>query len=145
SYSYTGDISIGQFRQDQYGFSMRFGPTYTTNKASLQTDQNNNGWGLQGMYGFVVYLPQKLELSSNGRYTYTAATQSFDEDFERFIVDAAISKKFLKNETLKFSISVNDLFNQNIGFSRFASDNRFTQNSYTTIRRFVMGSLTWDF
>jgi len=144
-YSYTGDISIGQSLKDQYGFSVRFGPTYTKNTASLQTDQNNNGWGLQGMYGFVVYLPLKLELSSNGRYTYTAATQSFDEDFERFIVDATFSKKFLKAETLKLSITVNDLLNQNIGFNRTVSDNRFTQNSYTTIRRFVMFSLTWDF
>lgn len=145
SYNYSGELTVSQSQRDKYRFSVQFGPTYTTNVASLQQHQTNKGWGWQGMYGFVVNLPFKFELTSNGRYTYTAATQSFDEDFERFIVDASIAKKFLKDETLRFSIGVNDIFNQNIGFSRFASNNRFTQNSYTTIRRFVLCSLTWDF
>lgn len=145
SATYSGGLNTTKSKQNSYRFSMRFGPTYTANTASLQQQQNNNGWGLQGIYGLVVYLPFKFELASDGRYTYTAATPSFNEDFEQFIVDASVAKKFLKDESLRFSISVNDIFNQNRGFSRFASNNRFTQDSYTTIRRFVMGSLTWDF
>ena len=54
-------------------------------------------------------------------------------------------KKFLKDETLQFSVGVNDVFNQNVGFSRSASSTYITQNRYTTITRFLMFSLTWDF
>jgi len=111
----------------------------------LQQQRNNDGWGLNGRFGFSIFLPWKLEITSEGRYTYTAPTALFDENFEQFIVDASVGKKFLKDETLRFSIGVNDLFNQNRGFSRYANNNMFTQNSYTTITRFLLFSLTWDF
>lgn len=145
SSTYSGSLNIRQHKQKKYDFYIDFGPSYTTGASSLQQQQNNNGWGLQGGYGFTIYLPKKFQLTSDGRYTYTAATQSFDEDFEQFIVNAAVSKKFLKDETLNFSVGVNDIFKHNVGFSRFANNNIFTQNRYTTITRYLLFSLTWDF
>ncbi|SEK69215.1 outer membrane beta-barrel family protein [Parapedobacter koreensis] len=145
SSTYGGSINIRQYIQKKYDFFVNFGPTYTYGQSSLQRQQNNNGWGLNGNYSFNIYLPLKFQITSDGQYTYTAATQSFDEEFERFIVNASVSKKFLKDETLRFSVGVNDLLNQNVGFSRSASNNILSQNSYTTITRYLMFSLTWDF
>ncbi|PPL04511.1 outer membrane beta-barrel protein [Parapedobacter indicus] len=143
--TYSGDINIRQYVQKKYNFYLNFGPTYTFSKASVQQRGDNSGWGVNGRYSFNIYLPLKFEINSEGRYTYTAPTESFDYAFEQFIVDASVSKKFLKDETLRFSVGVNDLFNQNKGFSRYANNNMFTQNSYTTITRYLMFSLTWDF
>ncbi|WP_257657995.1 outer membrane beta-barrel family protein [Parapedobacter lycopersici] len=143
--TYSGNLTIRQYIQKKYGFNINFGPSYTYSRASLQQQRNNDGWGLNGRFGFSIFLPWKLEITSEGRYTYTAPTALFDENFEQFIVDASVGKKFLKDETLRFSIGVNDLFNQNRGFSRYANNNMFTQNSYTTITRFLLFSLTWDF
>src|SRR5690606_33478909 len=36
SATYSGELTTGKSKQNSYGFSMRFGPTYTTNTASLQ-------------------------------------------------------------------------------------------------------------
>ncbi len=143
--TYSGDVTIRQYIQKKYNFYAYFGPSYTFSRASLQEQENNDGWGLSGRYAFNIYLPLKFEINSEGRYTYTAPTALFDEKFEQFIVDASVSKKFLKDETLRFSVGVKDLFNQNKGFSRYADSYSFTQNSYTTITRYVMFSLTWDF
>ncbi|WP_188505771.1 TonB-dependent receptor [Parapedobacter pyrenivorans] len=145
STTYSGTLNLRQYIQKKYDFYLTFGPTYTYGESSLQRQQNNNGWGLNGNYSFNIYLPLKFQISSEGRYTYTAATQSFDENFERLIVDASVSKKFLKDETLRFSVGVNDIFNQNVGFSRYANNNIISQNRYTTITRFLMFSLAWDF
>ena len=145
SSSYSGTINLRQYIQKKYDFNINFGPSYNYGESSLQPDQNNNGWGMNGRYSFNIYLPWKFQVSSEGNYMYTAATQSFNEDFERFIVDASVSKKFLKDETLRFSVGVNDIFNQNIGFNRSASSTYITQNRYTTITRYLMFSLTWDF
>ncbi|SKB57321.1 Outer membrane receptor proteins, mostly Fe transport [Parapedobacter luteus] len=145
SSSYGGSVNIRQYIQNKYDFFINFGPTYTHGESSLQRQQNNNGWGLNGNYTFNVYLPWKFQITSDGQYTYTAATQSFDEEFERFIINASVSKKFLKDETLRLSVGVNDLLKQNVGFSRYASNNMLSQNSYTTITRYLMFSLTWDF
>ncbi|MGK6352117.1 outer membrane beta-barrel protein [Parapedobacter sp. DT-150] len=145
SSTYSGSLNLRQYIQKKYDFNIDFGPTYTFGQSSLQQQQNNNGWGLSGYYSFNIYLPWKFQINSVGRYTYTGPTETFDEDFEQFIVDASVSKKFLKGETLNFSVGMNDIFNQNRGFSRSANNNMFTQNSYTTITRFLMFSLTWDF
>jgi len=143
--TYSADVNIRQNVQKKYSFYLNFGPSYTYSKASLQRQGNNNAWGMRGRYSFNVYLPLKFEINSTGRYTYDAPTQLFADAFEQFIVDASVSKKFLKDESLRFSVGVNDLFNQNKGFSRYANNNMFTQNSYTTITRYLMFSLTWDF
>lgn len=145
SSSYSGTVFLRQYIQKKYDFNISFGPSYTSGESSLQPDRNNNGWGMNGRYSFNIYLPWKFQISSEGNYMYTAATQSFNENFERFIADASVSKKFLKDETLRFSVGVNDIFNQNIGFDRSASSTYITQNRYTTITRYLMFSLTWDF
>jgi len=145
SYSYSGNLSLSKYKEKKYDFNIGFGPSYNTSESSLQPQFNNNGWGLNGRAGFNVYLPGKIQIGSNGNYTYTQATQSFDEDFERFIVDAFITKKFFKEENLSFTISGTDLLNQNVGFRRSAYNNTISQNSYTTIRRYFMFSVIWEF
>jgi len=60
-------------------------------------------------------------------------------------LNASIIKSFFKDENLKISVSGNDLFNQNVGFSRNANGNTITQDSYTTIKRYFMVSVIWDF
>jgi len=145
SYSYSGGLSLSKYKEKKYDFNINFGPSYNTSESSLQPEFNNNGWGLNGRAGFNVYLPGKIQIGSNGNYTYTQATQSFDEDFQRFILDAYVKKKFFKEENLSFTISGSDLLNQNVGFNRSAYNNTISQNSYTTIRRYFMFSITWEF
>jgi hypothetical protein len=61
------------------------------------------------------------------------------------LLNANLAKKFLKDENLKLSLSVNDLFNQNVGFSRNAYGSTIAQSSYTTIKRYFLISITYDF
>ena len=59
-------------------------------------------------------------------------------------MNANISRTFMK-DALKATVSGNDLLNQNTGYNRTGSANVLTQERYTTIRRYFMFSLTWDF
>jgi len=145
SYNYTGELSVSKYKEKKYDFYLRVGPSYNTSESSLQPDFNNNGWGLIGNAGFNIYLPGKIQIGSDGDYMYTQATQSFDENFERFILNANITKKFFKDENLRLTISGNDLLNQNVGFNRSAFNNTISQNSYTTIRRYFMFTIIWEF
>jgi hypothetical protein len=51
----------------------------------------------------------------------------------------------LPAENLTVKAAANDLLDQNLGFYRFAQSNFLSQASYTTIRRYFMLSLTWNF
>lgn len=145
SSSYSGQLSLSKYKEKGYSFSLSAGPTYNTSEASLQQQRSNNGWGTKGQANFSIHLPGKIEMGTDGDYEYRAKTQTFNQEFERFIWNASISKKFFKEENLKLTASANDLLNQNVGFDRSSSNNRITQSNYTTIKRFFMLSLIWDF
>lgn len=120
------------------------GPTYTASGSSLQQNINNDGSGFNGSSDFTLYLPGKFQLSSSANYQYNSKTGTFNTNFSRLILNATLSKLFLREQTLKLSLSGNDLLNQNTGFNRNAGNNLITQSNYNTIRRYFMISLTYD-
>lgn len=145
SNSYRGNLSLRKYKEKKYSADISGGPNYNTSQSSLQKQNNNNGWGFNGRAGFNIYLPGKIEIGTDGNYEYRGKTQTFNQTFERFLWNASITKKFFKSENLKLAVAGNDLLNQNTGFDRNAYSNMITQNSYTTIKRYFMCSLTWDF
>jgi Outer membrane protein beta-barrel family len=143
SYGITAGIS--KYKEKKFSFNLRFGPSYTTQESSLNKDINSNGLATNGYGSFTIYLPAKFQISSDARYTYNAGTASFDESFEQTILNASLIKTFLKGDNLKFTLSGNDILNQNRGFSRFAGGNTITQTTFNNIRRYFMFSVSWDF
>jgi hypothetical protein len=143
--SYSGQLSISKYKQKKYDFSLGAGPGYTLSGSSLQKNINNNGYTFNGYAYFTVYLPGKVQIAGDGNYNYRGKTQSFNETFSKFIVNTVVSKTFLKQDNLKLSLSGNDILNQNRGFDRSSNNGTINQNTYTTIKRFFLFSITWDF
>jgi len=137
-------LNLSKNEKDKYSFRLYAGPSYTSNVASLQ-ESSSKGWGFNSSAYFRVFLPAKIEVASDARYTYSEATQVFAEDFERLIWNASVQKKFLKTDELILKIQANDLLDQNKGFNRNAHATGFTQTDYTTISRYFMFSIIWDF
>ncbi|MDB5142868.1 MAG: TonB-dependent receptor, partial [Mucilaginibacter sp.] len=145
SYTFNPRINLQKYKEKKIELYLSGGPTYTISQSSLQPNINNNGAGFKASGGLTIYLPGKFQIGSNDDYDYTAKTQSFNTDFSKVLVNAFIIKTFLKNDNLKFTIWGNDLLNQNVGFSRTANSNMITQNSYTTIKRYFMFTIDYDF
>ncbi|MDM1294893.1 outer membrane beta-barrel protein [Sphingobacterium sp. N143] len=139
---------VYNFRRDTktgLNFDLNLSPQYRLMKSSLEQHTNSNGF-VFGSYGSVEYFISKtFKVYTNYNYTYEAATKAFDEKFEQFLLHPGVSKKFLKNESLVLDFMINDVLNQNKGFSRSASTSIFTQRRYDTIRRYYMLKLSWDF
>lgn len=142
---YTLQARFSKSKENLYEFNASLGPTYTSSGSSLQQNINNNGRGFTGNGDFTLYLPGKFQLSTNVNYQYNSKTETFDQNFSRVIINASLNKLFLKEQTLKLSLSGNDLLNQHTGFNRYVSGNLITQSNYTTIRRYFMISLSYDF
>ncbi len=145
SYGYSAGWHVSKYKEKKYSFYLRGSPTYTINESSLNPNINNNAWGFNANGSFTIYLPSKFQLSSDGDYQYTAKTKTFSQNFSKTIINASLSKTFLKAESLKLSLTCNDLLNQNTGFDRSASGGYFTQNKYTTIKRYFMLAISYDF
>ncbi|WP_437921390.1 outer membrane beta-barrel protein [Sphingobacterium sp. LRF_L2] len=126
-------------------FNVNFSPQYRVMNSSLQKDINSNGF-VFGSNGNIEYFFSKtLKVYANYNYTYEAPTEAFNQKFEQFLVHPGISKKFLKNESLVVDFMINDVLNQNKGFSRSAVNSVFTQRRFDTIRRYYMLKISWDF
>lgn len=144
SKSFGPSIGFSRFVVKKYSFNISFNPAYTTSESSLQKQINNNGWVYNARFYANVTLPHKFVIGLNGTYLFQQKTQSFTEDFDRMLVSTTFTKSFFKAENLKLQLSGNDLLNQNVGFSRRATSNMITQNSYTTIKRYAMFSVIYD-
>ncbi|WP_276364443.1 TonB-dependent receptor [Daejeonella sp. H1SJ63] len=144
SNNYSPRLSLQRYKQKKIELFFDIGPEYITNESSLQKQINNDGWGVNSGLSLSLYLPNKIKIQSNANYRYQEKTQTFAEDFNRLIWNTTLTKSFMKEESLKLSLTGNDLLNQNIGFNRMATSNMISQNSYTTIKRYFMLSLSYD-
>lgn len=126
-------------------FNLSFSPQYRTMTSNLRPDQNNNGFVFGSNGSLEYFFTKTFKVYTNYDYTYEAPTDAFDQKLERFLIHPGISKKFLKNESLVLDFMINDVLNQNIGYSRAQNNSIFTQRRYDTIRRYYMLKLSWDF
>ncbi|OYX93386.1 MAG: hypothetical protein B7Y76_11810, partial [Sphingobacteriia bacterium 35-40-5] len=141
---FSTQLTLSRYKPKKIELYWSIGPEYITNESSLQKQINNNGWGANSWLEFSLYLPNKVKIQSSANYKYQEKTQAFAEDFNRLIWNTTLTKSFMKEESLKLSLTGNDLLNQNTGFNRMATSNMISQNSFTAIKRYFMLSLSYD-
>lgn len=143
--TYSAQLNFSKYKEKKYDFYASFGPSYTFSNSSLLTNVNNNGRGFRADGNVNFYLPGKFQIGSDVEYQYTAKTQTFNQDLKKTLLNASLVKTFFKNDDLKLALTANDLLNQNVGFSRTVQGNYIQQDSYTTIKRYFMFTVTWNF
>lgn len=143
--SYSFSLRLSKSKDKSYDASFDAGPTYNTSVSSVQTGNNTAYWTGQINGSFVKDLPLKFFFSIDAGISLRQRTALFSTNTNTAIVNTSISKNFLKNDALVFRVGVNDLFNQNTGFSRNISTNNISQSTYTAIHRYGFVSVTWNF
>jgi outer membrane receptor protein involved in Fe transport len=144
NYDYSAGLDFSKAKQNKYSISGNFLPNYTLSSFSLTPQVNNNAAGFTASGNGMLYLPGKLQLSANVTYRYKAETEVLPEQ-RVTLLNAALSKAFLKGNNLKVSVAGNDLLNQNVNINRAVSGNTITQSGISAIRRYIMLSISWDF
>lgn len=141
---YAPQIDIWK-NKGNYSYNFSIGPNYSANSSSLQRQIDNNTLGYFVSFGGFTKLPGKFFIGGDLNYSYSAKNEVFDSPFELALLKAHFGRSFLKDEGLKISIIGNDLLDQNTGYSRTSYSGSFNENRNTTIRRYFMFSLTWDY
>jgi hypothetical protein len=142
---FNPSINLGMYKMKKIELGLQVGPTYTISESSLQPNVNNNGWGAQANMDGTIYLPGKFQVGTYSTYQYTAATASFHNSFSQPIINLFLTKTFLKNDNLSIEAWENDVFNQNSGFTRIAQANLITQTVNSTLKRYFMLTINYDF
>jgi hypothetical protein len=142
--NYSVGFGINKNKEKNYGIWLRLTPTYNTSVSSVQSNTSINYWSYSVNGSFSKTLPHKFGVEVDPDMNFYQQTSAFTNK-NIALVNANITKNFLKDDALELKLAVNDLFNQNTGFNRNISTNILTQSSYTAIHRFFMFSVTWNF
>ncbi len=143
--SYTFGFDMYKSKEKKYNFSLSPSATYTNSTSSIRKNTTTKYWIYTVRADADVFLPLKFQIHADGNYNFRQKTPGFDNNTNVFLVNGWIGKKFFPKDALLVKVSVNDLLNQNIGFSRSVNSNFQSQNTYTTIQRYFMLSLVWNF
>jgi len=95
--------------------------------------------------GFEWRLPLGFTVGADAEYTKNAQPGEGFYDTEFFVLNAEISKRFLKTENLELAIKGNDILNQNINARREVNGNIITDYRTTIISRYFLLKLTFRF
>ncbi len=142
--SFSIGPTISYEKENKYDISVNPKVTYNDNRSAINT-LSLNYYVMEVECNGAIQLPKDLEIGSTAEMMFRQQTAVFTGNNNIIKWSAYASKKFLKKKELTLKISVFDILNQNLGFTRTAQGNMITQNNYTTIRRYGMLSLIWNF
>ncbi len=145
STSYSFSYKIIRETKTGFNFNIAFSPQYRKMTSNLSPDQNNSGFVFTSNGSLDYYFTKTFKIYTNINYSYEAPTEAFDQKIERFLIHPGVSKKFLKDESITVDFMINDLLNDNVGYTRSQYNSIFTQRRYDTIRRYYMLKVSWDF
>lgn len=142
---YGGRLYFFKFKLKKYNFTVNLIPSYVNSKLLLGNYVDNSGYTFTSNVDMTVFLSKRTSIGSNTKYLYQSKTKIFEQNYNLFLLNVSLVKRFLSTENLRLTISINDLLNQNLGFNRYSYGALSTQNTYSTIKRYCMFSLKWDF
>jgi len=143
--NYTLQLYLNKSKDKKYELRLEGNATYTNSRSSVQNNIKTNYWTYNIQPSFDIFLPKKFQLHSELDANFRQKTSAFDFNTNVVLWNAWFGKKFLKGDVLLVKASANDLLNQNVGFSRQVNSNFISQNTYSTIQRFFMLSVVWNF
>ncbi|HEX4374272.1 MAG TPA: outer membrane beta-barrel protein, partial [Puia sp.] len=145
SNDYTFGFYMGKYKEKKIDCSFRASATYTNSTSSIQTGFATKYWSYNLHPDLDFFLPLKLQIHTDLDYTFRQRTSVFDNNNNITFWNAWFGKKLLKGDQLLIKVSANDILNQNKGITRNVSSNFISQQTYSTIQRFYMLSVVWNF
>ncbi|WP_074237883.1 outer membrane beta-barrel protein [Chitinophaga niabensis] len=141
THNYLADLN-GSLRFKYLTFNTRMNYSFSTNRGDRVSDNFKNVQRLalslsaMGRIKKTYYIDIKTSKTINTGYALTNTNP--------FIVHASLSKRFLKDQSLSFSISANDLLNQGNNLERFISGSSIVDTRTNQATRVFTARLSYN-
>ncbi len=136
------DFSIENRRKEVVDASIGAEVSYTTTKYAISDAFNQNYFSTEYYAELVIDFKKDWTFSSEAFYTIYSGDE-FTDNPSIPIVEATVSKRFLKGNRGLLELSVYDIFNQNVGINRTNNLNYIQDQRTRTLSRFVMLSFSY--
>ena len=137
-------LGLSSRKNNVYDVRFNFSPAYTNSTSSVN-DVVNKYWTYNYSANGNYMFPGKIEVGSDIDFQFREKLNEFDENNNAIFWNAYIEKKFFKKEQLTLRASVNDILDQNKGYSRSVQPNAIVERNYLTFQRYGLLTLTYNF
>lgn len=143
--TFTPSIGMRYNKDTTWDINYNFGPSYNLSKSSVRPDIKTRYWQFDQTLNFQVSLPYKFRFGSEMTLNLRQKLNPAETNNNRFLWNMSLSRYFLKDRSLELKVYVNDLLNQNVGYSRYNTATYISERTYNTIKRYAMFSIIWNF
>lgn len=141
----SSGIGMRSYKENKYQLNVSATPSYNQSKSSISSVAGTKYWTYDYSLDGNYTLPGKLEIGSDIDFNFRQKLNAFDKNNNVIVWNAYAEKKFMKNDALALRVSINDILDQNKGYSRSIQPFSIVERHYLTYRRYGLISLTWNF
>ncbi|MCX6319190.1 MAG: outer membrane beta-barrel protein [Bacteroidetes bacterium] len=142
---FTLEVNVGLDITDKLSFNMEPYIGYNKTKTTLKSAIDNNYFTYGVRTNGNVNLPWKMELSTDVNADLRSRINAFATNTNLVVWNAGLSKKFLKKDSGKISFTVNDILNDNKGFTRTINSTFISDDRFQRISRYFLLRFEWSF
>ena len=143
----TGSLSasINYDLRDKVTVSYRASINYNKSTSSIASNKTRENTSHTHRIDLTGYLSKSLILASDVNFNFQPKNSSFNTSFNTVRWNASLEKKFLKNEQVFARLSINDILNNNTGYTRSIYGNSIYESDRLIIKRYFLITLGWNF
>jgi len=145
SSSVTLNIHLGIEAEDKYDFNISPYVGYNQTKSSLPSSIDNNYFTYGTRAEAEVTLPWKIEIRTDINADLRQRINAFATNTNLVVWNAGIHKKIFKKDTGKISFTINDILDDNKGFTRTINSTFISDDRFQRISRYFMLRFEWSF
>jgi hypothetical protein len=141
----SAELTLSYEIEDTFSIDLSIDEGYNYAHSSISNAGNTSYWIHTYSADAYLNLPWHITIETDVNFTIRQKTSVFTNNNNMILWNAAIERRMFKDEKSILSISVHDILNQNIGFSRNINSNYITEKSYQTLQRYFLLSFKYVF
>ncbi|NCI46482.1 outer membrane beta-barrel family protein [Sediminibacterium soli] len=138
-------VYIRRYIEKKMSFDISGSAQYNHSRSSINQGATTRYWTFNQNIWFDYKFRKGWNVSTNYDFNYRQKLTANDRANNMFIWNASVEKKLFKKSDITAIFTVNDILNDRQGFNRDISSNYITENTYTTVQRYIMLSVRWKF
>ncbi len=139
---YSPGISLSYEKDTLFDIRYSFSPEYNLNRSSIRQDIKTQYWKFDQWLESSLSLPLGFRLGTSVTWNIRQRLDPAERNNNVFRWNAYLSKALLKDRSLVAKCYANDILDQNQGYTRTTNSEYIAENTFNTIRRYFLFSLT---
>ncbi len=140
-----GSVSLGYDLENKLGVSYNGSINFNKSRSSINNTSTRQTTSYIHDVSVVKYFPKKIELTSGCIFNFQPRNGSFASSINTVQWNASLTKKLLKNDRGFVKCTINDILNNNTGYSRNLDGSNTYESNGLVIKRYFLVTVGWNF